>query len=339
MKEEREAVRKIVIGVAGVGRIGRLHIENIQRFIPDVEVKAISDPFANLDEAGEAFGVKDRYRDYNELLADRDIEAVIVASSTDKHAEISIAAARMGKQIFCEKPVDPDPARILEVIDEVKKAGVKFQVGFNRRFDHNFRQVRKTVESGEIGEVHIVRVTSRDPAPPPIEYVKVSGGLFCDMMIHDFDMVRYLSGSEPVEIFASGAVLIDPAIGEAGDIDTAAVIIRFSSGALGIIDNSRRAVYGYDQRVEVFGSKGQAVAHNDKPTTVEVSTADSVTTDKIPYFFLDRYTGAFVDQFRSFFDSLRSGEAVLVGELDGLRSVEMALAATESYRTGLPVKL
>lgn len=332
-------MKTVTIGVIGVGRIGRLHIENIRRFIPGVEIKAISDNFADIDAIGEEFGIEDKYRDYRGVLADPSIEAVIIASSTDTHAEIAIAAAEAGKQIFCEKPVDPDPAKILEVIEAVKKAGVKFQVGFNRRFDHNFRKVRQTVEDGTIGDVHVVRVTARDPAPPPIEYVKVSGGLFCDMMIHDFDMVRYLSGSEPVEIYASGAVLIDPAIGQAGDVDTAAVLIKFANGALGIIDNSRQAVYGYDQRVEVFGSKGQAVAYNDKPTTVEVSTAGSVTTDKIPFFFLDRYTGAFVDQFKSFFEAVRSGAPTEVDEIDGLRSVEMALAATESYKTGLPRKM
>jgi len=332
-------MQAVTVGVIGVGRIGRLHIENIRRFIPGVEFKAISDIYADLDGIGEEFGIKDRYRDYRSLLADPSIDAVIIASSTDTHAEIAIAAAEAGKQIFCEKPVDPDPAKIMEVIDAVSKAGVKFQVGFNRRFDHNFRKVRQKVEDGTIGDVHVVRVTSRDPAPPPIEYVKVSGGLFCDMMIHDFDMVRYLSGSEPVEIYASGAVLIDPAIGQAGDVDTAAVLIKFENGAIGIIDNSRQAVYGYDQRVEVFGSKGQAVAFNDKPTTVEVSTSASVTTDKIPYFFLDRYTGAFVDQFKSFFDAVRSGARTMVDEIDGLRSVEMALAATESFKTGLPRKM
>ena len=332
-------MQTITIGVIGVGRIGRLHIENIRRFIPGVDVKAISDIYADLDAIGEEFGIKGRYRDYRDVLADPAIEAVLIASSTDTHAEIAIAAAQAGKQIFCEKPVDPDPAKILEVIEAVKKAGVRFQVGFNRRFDHNFRKARQKVEDGTIGAVHVVRVTSRDPAPPPIDYVKVSGGLFCDMMIHDFDMVRYLSGSEPVEIYASGAVLVDPAIGEAGDVDTAAVLIKFENGAIGIIDNSRQAVYGYDQRVEVFGSKGQAVAYNDKPTTVEVSTKDSVTTDKIPFFFLDRYTGAFVDQFKSFFEAVRSGAPTEVDEIDGLRSVEMALAATESYKTGLPQKM
>ena len=327
------------IGVIGVGRIGRLHIENIRKFIPGVDVRAISDPYADLDEVAGAFGIAAKYRDYRELLARPEISTVIIASSTDTHAEIAIAAALAGKHIFCEKPVDPDPAKIREVIDAVKKAGVRFQVGFNRRFDHNFRKVRKTVESGTIGQVHVVRVTSRDPAPPPVSYVKVSGGLFCDMMIHDFDMVRYLSGSEPVEIYASGSVLIDPAIGEAGDVDTAAVLIKFENGALGMIDNSRQAVYGYDQRVEVFGSEGQAVAYNDKPTTVEVSTKNSVTTDAIPYFFLDRYTGAFVDQFKSFFEAVRNGTPTEVDETDGLRSVEMALAATQSFKTGLPQKM
>lgn len=331
--------KQIVIGVIGVGRIGKLHIENITKFIPNVKIKAISDPFADMTEIAAQYGITEVYREHAPILADKDIDAVIVATSTDTHAAISIEAAQASKHIFCEKPVDPNPERIKEVIDAVKKAGVKFQVGFNRRFDHNFRRVRDIVKSGNIGDPHIVRVTSRDPAPPPVSYVKVSGGLFCDMMIHDFDMVRYLSGSEVVEVYANGAVLVNPEIGEAGDVDTAIVTLKFANGAIGVIDNSRQAVYGYDQRVEVFGSKGQAVAYNDKPTTVEVSTKESVTTDMIPHFFLDRYTGAFIDQFKAFFEALTNDTDVPVDEMDGLRSVEIALAATESWKSGKPVKL
>lgn len=330
----------VKFGVIGTGRIGRLHVENLTNLVPEAEVVAVADPYIDsAREWAEAIGVKGIYQNYQDLLADAEVEAVIVASSTDTHAEISIAAAKAGKQIFCEKPVDRDIERIKEVLAAVEEAGVLFQVGFNRRFDHNFKKVADVVKSGAIGEPHIIKITSRDPAPPPVEYIKVSGGLFNDMMIHDFDMVRYLSGSDVVEVTAKGAVLVDPAIGDAGDIDTAIVTLKMANGALGVIDNSRQAVYGYDQRVEVFGSKGIAKAENDKPTTVEVSTVENVTTDKIPYFFLDRYTGAFVDQFKYFIAAVRGEEKLMVDGIDGLRSVEIAEAATRSLKEGRTISL
>lgn len=332
--------KEVLFGVIGTGRIGRLHVENINRLVPGGRVIAVADVM--IDQArewAEGEGIKYIYQDYHELLANPEVEAVVIATPTNTHAEVAIASAEAGKQIFLEKPVDLSLERIHEVMDAVKKAGVICQIGFNRRFDHNFRRVREMVENGTVGDPHIIRVTSRDPAPPPISYVKVSGGLFVDMMIHDFDMVRYLSGSDAVRITAKGSVLVDPEIGEAGDIDTAVVTLEMANGAIAVIDNSRQAVYGYDQRVEVFGSKGQAVAYNDKPSTVEVYTADTVTTDKIRYFFLDRYTGAFIDQFVAFIEAVRGEKKVPVDVLDGLRSVEMALAAGESLRTGKTVEM
>ena len=208
------------------------------------------------------------------MLADPEIGAVIVCSSTDTHADIVIAAAEKGKHIFCEKPVDLTVAKVKKALAAVQKAGVKIQVGFNRRFDHNFRRVRDQVRDGAIGDPHIVRITSRDPAPPPPEYVKVSGGIFLDMTIHDFDMARYLAGSEAVEVYAKGAVLVDPAIGKAGDVDTAVVTITFQNGCIAVIDNSRKATYGYDQRVEVFGSKGRLACTNDTPSSVTLSNGE-----------------------------------------------------------------
>lgn len=328
------------LGIVGTGRIGRMHVADINKLVDGAEVIAAADLYidAAADEL-KANGVKDLYKDYKDLLANPDVEAVIVASSTDTHAEISIAAAKAGKDVFCEKPIDKDLDKIKEVLKVVEETGVKFQTGFNRRFDHNFRRVRDLVVDGTLGDPHIVRVTSRDPAPPPIEYVKVSGGIFFDMMIHDFDMVRYLSGSEVVEVNAIGTVLVDKAIGEAGDVDTAIVTLKFANGAIGVIDNSRQAVYGYDQRVEVFGSKGMAKAENDKPTTVEVNTADAPTTDKIPYFFLDRYTDAFVDQFKEFVKAINEDTETMVTAEDGYRAVQIAYAATESCRSGKPVKV
>lgn len=333
-------MKKIRFGVIGTGRIGRLHVENLLRYIPQAEVFAVADVMIDLAKEWAAEqGIERIFADYKELLALPEIDAVIVATPTDTHSEVSIAAAEAGKHVFCEKPIDMDIERIKEVIEVVKKAGVKFQTGFNRRFDHNFRRVRDHVESGLIGDPHIVRVTSRDPAPPPVSYIESSGGLYFDMMIHDFDMVRFLSGSEVVAVTAHGANLIDEAIKEAGDIDTAVVTLELANGALAVIDNSRQAVYGYDQRVEVFGSKGQAVAYNDKPSTVEVYTEENVSTDKIPYFFLDRYTGAFIDQFNSFVDAINGKSKIPVDEVDGLRAVQIAKAAQESLDTQARVVL
>ena len=332
--------KDILMGVIGTGRIGKLHVENINRLVLGGRVIAVADVMIEQSRAwAEEEGIKYIYNDYNELLANPEVEAVVIATPTNTHAEVAIAAAKAGKQIFLEKPVDLSLDRIHEVMEAVKAAGVICQIGFNRRFDHNFRRVREMVENGKVGDPYVIRVTSRDPAPPPISYIKVSGGLFVDMMIHDFDMVRYLSGSDAVKITAKGANLLDPAIGEAGDIDTAVVTLEMANGAIAVIDNSRQAVYGYDQRVEVFGSKGQAIAYNDKPSTVELYTEETVSTDKIRYFFLDRYTGAFIDQFVAFIDAVNGQSEVVVDVLDGLRAVEMALAATESLHTGKTVEL
>lgn len=332
--------KEVLLGVIGTGRIGKLHVENINRLVPGGRVIAVADPMIESSRSwAEGEKIEHIFSDYNDLLALPEVEAVVIATPTNTHAEVAIAAAKAGKQIFLEKPVDLSVERIHEVIDAVEKAGVLCQIGFNRRFDHNFRRVREMVENGTVGDPQIVRVTSRDPAPPPIEYVKVSGGLFVDMMIHDFDMVRYLSGSEVVRVTAKGAVLVNPEIGQAGDVDTAVVTLEMANGAIAVIDNSRQAVYGYDQRVEVFGSKGQAVAYNDRPSTVEVYTENRVELDKIRYFFLDRYTGAFIDQFVDFLAAVRGEGKIPVDVIDGLRAVEVALAATESLKTGKTVEL
>jgi myo-inositol 2-dehydrogenase/D-chiro-inositol 1-dehydrogenase len=221
----------------------------------------------------------------------------------------------------------------------VDKNGVKLQIGFNRRFDHNFKKVRDLVKEGEIGTPHIIRITSRDPEPPPIEYVKRSGGIFLDMTIHDFDMARYLSGSDVVEVYTNAAVLVDPAIGEAGDADTAVISLKFANGAIGVIDNSRKAAYGYDQRVEVFGSEGCVTVSNDTPTSAVISTQSGVISDKPKYFFLERYQDSFVTEMRAFFDSIINDSEPPVNGVDGLKPILIALAAKESYETGRPVKV
>ena len=249
--------KKLRIGVIGAGRIGKLHANNLASRVPNAELAAVSDVYEPAaKELAEKLGVPAYYSDYHKILEDPTIDAVFICSSTDTHSPISMEAAKAGKHIFCEKPIDHDIDKIRPVLEEVKKAGVKYQVGFNRRFDRNFKHVHDVVQAGGIGDVHIVKVTSRDPEAPPLSYVKVSGGIFVDMTIHDFDMVRYLSGSEVEEVSAFGACLVNPEIGQAGDVDTCIITLKFANGALGVIDNSRQAVYGYDQRIEVFGSKG-----------------------------------------------------------------------------------
>jgi myo-inositol 2-dehydrogenase / D-chiro-inositol 1-dehydrogenase len=251
-------------GVIGAGRIGKIHAENLATRIPGVEVAAIADvDLKAAQDLAVRLHVPVAVDDYHVLLSDPTIDVVAICSSTDTHASLVVEAAQAGKHIFCEKPIDHDLGKIDAALEAVEKAGVKLQIGFNRRFDPNFRKVRAMVAEGKIGEPQIIRITSRDPAPPPVSYVKVSGGMFLDMTIHDFDMARYLSGSEVEEVYVAAGVMVNPEIGEAGDVDTAVITLRFASGAIGTIDNSRKAVYGYDQRVEVFGSLGMLQAHNN----------------------------------------------------------------------------
>src|SRR5512136_2583551 len=265
------------VGVIGTGRIGVLHARNLAGKIPGVRLEAVSDVVAAAAEKCAAeLGVATATTDHRRILDRKDIDAVVICSSTDTHSRLIGEAAEAGKHIFCEKPIDFDLKRIDEALAKVKKAGVKLQVGFNRRFDPSFQRVHDLVASGGVGTPHLLRITSRDPSPPPIAYVKVSGGIFLDMTIHDFDMARYLVGREVTELYAAGGVLVDPEIGRAGDIDTAVVTLRFEGGAIGTIDNSRRSVFGYDQRVEVFGSGGMAEAGNAFPNTVTLSDGRSV---------------------------------------------------------------
>lgn len=333
-------MKRLNIGVVGAGRIGRLHVNNIMSRIPNATVLAISDVVGESAKAlAEQWNIPRVYADYKQLVADPEVDAVLVCSSTDTHSIIAYDAVMAGKHVFCEKPIDFDLNRIQKVIEAVEQQGVKFQVGFNRRFDRNFKKVRDTVADGSIGDPHIVMVTSRDPAPPPISYVKVSGGIFLDMMIHDFDMVRYLSGSEVTEVYTNGVVLVDPAIGEAGDVDTAIVTLKFANGAIGVINNSRKAVYGYDQRVEVFGSKGCITAENETPSLTTLYTQEGVTREKPLYFFLERYNDAFIEEMAGFVNAVLEDKPTLVNATDGLKPVLIAMAAKESLETGKPVKL
>lgn len=333
--------KKLRIGIIGAGRIGKLHANNLVSRVKNAELVAISDVYEPAaKDLAEKLGVANYYSDYHKILEDPTIDAVFICSSTNTHSPISIEAAQAGKHIFCEKPIDHDLDKIKKVLDEVKKAGVKYQVGFNRRFDRNFSHVHDVVKNGGIGDVQIVKVTSRDPEAPPLSYVKVSGGIFVDMTIHDFDMVRYLSGSEVTEVSAFGACLVNPEIAKAGDVDTCIITLRFANGALGVIDNSRQAVYGYDQRIEVFGSKGCITADNETPNNTTYYTADGVMKEKPLWFFLERYNDAFIAEENAFVEACLNNTDTAVGAFDGLQPVLIAIAAKESCeKGGIPVKV
>ncbi len=334
-------VKNFVVGVIGAGRIGKIHIENLLRKVPNVKLKIIAD--INIDDQLKQWaadkGSLNLITEANKIFSDPEVDVVVIASSTDTHAKFIQEAAVAKKHIFCEKPIDVDIRRIKETLEIVKKEGVKLMVGFNRRFDRNFMRVHEAVVSGQIGTPQIVKITSRDPAPPPIEYIKKSGGIFLDMAIHDWDMARYQAGSEVEEVYASGAVLIDPKIGKAGDVDTAVAILKFENGALGIIDNTRQAVYGYDQRVEVFGSKGCVIADNEATNTVRIYTAECTNIDKIPYFFLERYMESYATELKSFFDCLQNNQNPSPNGVDGLQNVLVAMAAKKSFAENRPVKI
>ncbi|MBN1936940.1 MAG: inositol 2-dehydrogenase [Anaerolineae bacterium] len=330
----------INVSVIGAGRIGRLHAENLAYRIPEVRLVAVSDIYVEAAERlATELDVPAAYQDHRRILDDKTVDAVLICSSTDTHARFIEEAAQAGKQIFCEKPIALDLAAIDRALAAVKRAGVKLMIGFNRRFDPNFRRVREMVAGGEIGEPHLLRITSRDPAPPPIEYVAVSGGIFLDMTIHDFDMARYLIGSEVEQIYAAGGVRVDPAIGQAGDVDTAVVTLHFADGTLGVIDNSRQAVYGYDQRVEVFGSGGVVSADNAYPNTVTVSDAVRVRRDLPLNFFMERYTESYADELRAFVACIVDDTPPPVTGLDGRIPVVMGYTAIKSVAEGRPVAL
>ncbi|MBN1138504.1 MAG: inositol 2-dehydrogenase [Anaerolineae bacterium] len=332
--------RKINLGLIGAGRIGRVHAENLAHRLPEAHLLAVSDVIVESAQAAAAdYQIPAAYEDHRRILEDNSIEAVVICSSTDTHAQMIEEAAQAGKQIFCEKPIALDLGVIDHALSAVDRAGVKLQIGFNRRFDPNFQRVREMVASGKIGTPQIVKITSRDPQPPPIAYVKVSGGIFLDMTIHDFDMARFLIGGDVEAIYAAGGVMVDPAIGEAGDIDTALITLRFTSGVLGSIDNSRKAVYGYDQRVEVFGSEGMVAVSNNLPDTAVVSDAKGVHGSLPLFFFVERYNESYVAEMRTFIDCIYKDLQPPVTGLDGRIPVVMGYAAKRSYAENRPVRL
>ena len=330
------------VGIIGTGRIGKVHIRALNSMLDHARIVAVADPY--LDEKA----VRDLVvspepvkftKNVDEIFTDPDVDAVFICTPTDTHVEYSLKAIAAGKHVFCEKPVDRTLEEIRKVMAALEGKNLKYMVGFNRRYDHNFAAARKATKDGKIGKVECVRVTSRDPGLPSMDYLKGSGGMFLDMTIHDFDMAAYQAGSPVEEVYAVGAVTVDPAIGEAGDIDTAIITLKFENGAIGVIDNCRQAVYGYDQRVEVFGTKGAAAADNDTETNVTVSTKDCVSKDKPLFFFLERYMQSFGDEVREFIKAIQNGTEVPVTIQDGLQPIKIAQAANLSMKEHRPVKL
>lgn len=328
------------IGVIGAGRIGKLHAENLATRIRGACLAGVADlnlPVAR--QVADQFQVSGATANYRELLQNSSIDAVAICSATNTHAQIIQEAAASGKHIFCEKPIDLDLNRIEQALTAVQSSGVKFQVGFNRRFDPTFAKVKEMVAAGKIGKPHLLRITSRDPAPPPLDYIKVSGGIFLDMTIHDFDMTRFLTASEVDEIYAMGAPLVDPKIGQAGDVDTCLITMKLRNGMLASIDNSRQAVYGYDQRVEVFGSGGMVTVSNRTPDNHIHFDSDGVHSAKPQYFFLDRYQESYVREMQDFVDCVLNNRTPPVTGTDGLAPVRIGLAAKQSLEQGRPVRV
>ncbi|MFA6401346.1 MAG: inositol 2-dehydrogenase [Salinivirgaceae bacterium] len=333
-------MKKIKIGVIGAGRIGKVHVAALAQGVPAAEVLVIADTdIKSAQQLAEKYGIAEWTTDYKKVIHNPKVEAIIICSPTDTHAKYIIEAAQAGKHIFCEKPIDLSIPVIQSALEAVKKAGVKFMVGFNRRFDPNFQKVKQMVVEGKIGETHLLKITSRDPAPPPAEYSAVSGGMFLDMTIHDFDMARYIIGSEVLEVYTKAAVLVDPEIGKAGDVDTAIITLTFANGALGVIDNSRKAVYGYDQRLEVFGTKGMVNVDNNFPENHKYYSSHGISGSLPLNFFMDRYTQSYANEIIAFCDSLNKKVDSIVSGDDGLKSVAIAMAAKKSHIEKRPVKL
>lgn len=333
-------MKKLKIGVIGAGRIGKVHAATLVQNVPQAKVLAIADiDLAGASELAQKFGISKASTNYKDIINDPDIEAVVICSPTDTHAQYITEAAEAGKHIFCEKPVDLTLAAIQKALSAVEKAGVKLMVGFNRRFDPNFMKIHEMVKEGKIGQPHILKITSRDPAPPPAEYSAVSGGMFLDMTIHDFDMARFIVGSEVTEVFTKATVLVDPEIGKAGDVDTAIITLTFANGAIGVIDNSRKAVYGYDQRVEIFGSLGMVNVDNNYPENHRYYTVDGVHKTLPLNFFMERYLEAYANEMKVFCEAVANNKVLPVSGFDGLMSVAIALAAKKSFLEGRTVKM
>lgn len=335
---ERKAMKRVRLGVLGMGRQGQIHSKNIAYRIPEAELVCVSDITMERAELVGIDGVA-RYDDYRKLLSEQQLDGVVIATSTDTHEEVIRAAADAGVHVFCEKPIATTLAAIDEVLAYAEEKGIKFMVGFNRRFDPTFSGVKKLVDEGIVGKPMIVNITSRDPQPPHLEYLKVCGGIFFDTTVHDFDMARFLSGEEIYEVYATGSVLVDERIGELGDLDTTMVTLKFESGAVGSINNSRRTGYSYDQRVEVFGTQSCAFGNNETPTRVEYTNPQGHHSDVPLYFNIERYPEAFYGEIQAFVDCLYHDTPPPVTGSDGRKAVVLSMAAKKSWQENRPVRI
>ena len=325
------------VGLLGAGRIGKVHAKAIAGD-PDSQLVAISDTLLeNAEQLAAECGIE--ARSSQAILEDASVDAVLIATSTDTHCDLIEAACAAGKAVLCEKPVDLDLARARICLERVTKTGQPVMIGFNRRFDANFQALKKALEAGDIGKAEMLSVTSFDPAPPPISYIKVSGGIFRDMMIHDFDMAHFIMGDLPVQVIAAGSSLVDPQIGEAGDLDTAIVTLIYADGRLAVIRNSRRAAYGYDQRLELLGSDGLLQAENILENSLVTATRAGVVSAKPTWFFLERYMAAYQTEWAAFVAALKSGAPMPVTLADGVAALTLAEAAARSVASGQPVSL
>jgi len=332
--------RKLRFGVLGVGRIGKIHIENLVNRIPGTEVVAVSDvAAAELEAVATRYAIGRTFADYRDLLGLPEVDAVVICSPTDRHYQMIVDSAAHVKQIFCEKPIDLSIEKVHAINEEVSRRGIRMMVGFNRRFDPNFLKVRETITGGLVGQPHVLRITSRDPGPPPEQYIKASGGIFLDMTIHDFDMARYLMGSEVTEVYTKATVLVDPMFAKVGDWDTAVITLTFENGAFAVIDNSRKAVYGYDQRVEMFGSEGMVAVTNNTPDSHILCDRVGIHTALPLNFFLERYTESYRREMCAFVEAVVNQTPVPVSAEDGLKAAAIAMAAGTSARENRPVKL
>jgi myo-inositol 2-dehydrogenase/D-chiro-inositol 1-dehydrogenase len=331
-------MNRLKFAVAGLGRIGKIHLTNLLQ-MSKVKVVAVMDPMEESKQYARDKGISNVTSTYEDMLASTDIDVVVICSPTDTHADYVEIAAKAGKHIFCEKPLDLSMNRVLEVLDVVEDTNIKLMIGFNRRFDKEFKKVKALVNEGAIGEHQLVKITSRDPGAPPLSYIEKSGGLFLDMTIHDFDIARFIVGKEVDEVYAKGAVLVNPAIGNTGDIDTAVITLTYTDGTMAIIDNSREAAYGYDQRVEVFGSKGMVKAENNLHDTHQLFTSEGSKGSLPLHFFLERYAEAYKTEMIDYIKSLENGSAAPADGNDGLQSLKIGLAAIKSFQENRPIKL
>ena len=331
-------MKKVNIAIFGVGRIGKIHLKNLLRF-PGVNVVAVADTHYPADEFKKEFKEVFFSSNPEEVLALPAVEAVLICTPTSSHAAMIELVLQSGKHIFCEKPVDLSLERTKTLVDMANQSGIKLMLGFNRRFDPDFLQARKSIQAGRIGDIQIVKITGRDPGLPPLDYIKNSGGLFMDMAIHDFDMARYMMGKEVKEVYSRGLVLVDKQVGEVGDIDTALTTLIFEDDTYAVIDNSRKAIYGYDQRLEVFGNKGMIQVENNQHNRNVVFDAEGIHLSLPLDFFMDRYAASYLNEIQYFVDAISKNTPIPVSGDDGLKATIIAVAAKKSVLEGRPVAI